>query len=316
MYQEKRPSRSRFLNVRQQRYHVRSWGEPRPGEVPLVLLHGWMDVSASFQFVVDALQWERFVVAPDWRGFGLTREQGAGPSPFDYGRADHYWSADYLADLDVLLDRLDAELGRAGAPVDLVGHSMGGNAAMLYAGVRPERVHRLVNLEGFGLPASRPAQAARRYAAWIDQLKARQRGELDLQHYDSLEGVARRLRKTNPRLDPGKALWLAQHWSARGEDGRWQILGDPGHKVVNAMLYRAEEAQAVWRCIAAPTLMVEATDDSLARWYQHGEFTRAEFHQRLEAVPDCRRAVVPDAGHMLHHDQPEAVARLIEDFLA
>jgi len=148
MYQERHTSRSRFIDLRQQRYHVRTWGEPRPGEFPLVLLHGWMDVSASFQFVVDALRQERFVVAPDWRGFGLTREQGSGPSPFDYGRADHYWSVDYLADLDFLLDQIDAELGRAGAPIDLVGHSMGGNAAMLYAGIRPERVRRLVNLEG------------------------------------------------------------------------------------------------------------------------------------------------------------------------
>jgi len=275
-----------------------------------------MDVAASFQFVVDALRRERFVMAPDWRGFGLTRGQDAGPSPLDYGRADHYGSADYLADLEFLLDWLDVELDRAGAPVDLIGHSMGGNVAMFYAGVRPARVRRLINLEGFGLAATRPAQAARRYASWINQLKARQRGELDLQRYDSLDGVAQRLIKTNPRLDADKALWLAQHWSARDADGRWQILGDVGHKVVSAMLYRADEAQAVWRCITAPTLMVEAEDDSLARWYKHGEFTRAEFHQRLEAVPDCRCAVVPQTGHMLHHDQPEAVAALIEDFLA
>ena len=318
MYQAIRPSSSRFLTIRQQRYHVRSWGEYRPGMVPLVLVHGWMDVSASFQFVVDALQGERFVIAPDWRGFGLTRPQGAGPDPTDYGPVDHYVSpAEYLADLDFLLDALDAELGRdSGAAIDLVGHSMGGNVALVYGGVRPQRVRRLVNLEGFGLPATRPAQAARRYASWIDQLKALERGELALQQYDSLEGVAQRLIKTNPRLAPAKARWLAQHWAAQNECGRWQILGDAAHKVVSALLYRADETQAIWRCIEAPTLSVEASDDSLARWFKQGEYNLDEFHQRLTAVPDCRRARVEDAGHMLHHDQPAAVARLIEDFLA
>ena len=285
--------------------------------MPLVLLHGWMDVSASFQFVVDALQGERFVIAPDWRGFGLTRPLGAGPDPTDYGPVDHYVSpAEYLADLDFLLDALDAELGRDQQPIDLVGHSMGGNVALVYAGVRPQRVRRLINLEGFGLPATRPAQAARRYASWIDQLKALERGELALQQYDSLEGVAQRLIKTNPRLDPAKAVWLAQHWSAQNKSGQWQILGDAAHKVVSALLYRADETQAIWRCIQAPTLSVEASDDSLARWFKQGEYTLDEFHQRLTAVPDCRTARVEDAGHMLHHDQPVAVARLIEEFLA
>lgn len=317
MYQAIRTSSSRFLTIREQRYHVRRWGEYRPGSVPLVLLHGWMDVSASFQFVVDALSQQRFIIAPDWRGFGLTRPLGAGQDPTDYGPVDHYVSpAEYLADLDFLLDALDAELGRdSGAAIDLVGHSMGGNTAMIYAGVRPQRVRRLVNLEGFGLPATRPAQAARRYANWIDQLKALERGELALQQYDSLDGVAQRLIKTNPRLDAAKAHWLAQHWSARNEAGRWQILGDAAHKVVSALLYRADEAQAIWRCIQAPTLMVEASDDSLARWFKQGEYTLDEFHQRLTAVPDCRRARVEDAGHMLHHDQPAAVAQLIEEFL-
>lgn len=316
MYQERHRSSSRFITVRQQRYHVRTWGEYRPGTVPLVLLHGWMDVSASFQFVVDMLQRERFIIAPDWRGFGLTRPLGAGTAPTDYGPVDHYISpAEYLADLDFVLDAFDAELGRENQPIDLVGHSMGGNTAMVYAGVRPQRVRRLVNLEGFGLPATRPTQAARRYAKWIDQLKALERGELTLQQYDSLEGVAQRLIKTNPRLDPAKAGWLAQHWAAQNESGRWQILGDAAHKVISALLYRADETQAIWRCITAPTLMIEASDDSLARWFKQGEYPLDEFHQRLEAVPDCRRARVEDAGHMLHHDQPAAVARLIEDFL-
>ena len=119
----------------------------------LVMLHGWMDVGASFQFVVDALAgidgFERAIAAPDWRGFGLTE----GPP------VDSYWFPDYLGDLDALLDALSPHI-----PVDLAGHSMGGNAAMIYAGVRPQRVRRLVNLEGFGMPAAAAERWRRR--AW------------------------------------------------------------------------------------------------------------------------------------------------------
>jgi pimeloyl-ACP methyl ester carboxylesterase len=145
MYQALKASRSTFVPIRHLPYHVRQWGEPVAGQAPLVLVHGWMDVSASWQFMVDALKTDRWIIAPDWRGFGLTRS--GDPAP------DSYWFPDYLADLDALLDHFAGE-----QPVDLVGHSMGGNVAMMFAGGRPQRIRRLVNLEGFGLPATRPAQ--------------------------------------------------------------------------------------------------------------------------------------------------------------
>ena len=317
MYQVQRPSRSESVPLRDQCYHLRRWGPALPADTPAVLLHGWMDVSASWQFVVDALAQDRCLVAPDWRGFGRTRPRhtGTAPGPGRYGAADHYAFADYLADLDALLDHLNAEWGRdADSPVDLVGHSMGGNVAMLYGGVRPQRVRRLVNLEGFGMPASRPAQAPGRYTRWLDELKALQRGELALKPYDSQDAVARRLIKTNPRLPQDRAHWLAGEWAAPDAQGRWHVLGDAAHKVVNPLLYRAEEVQAVWARIQAPVLAVEASDDSLGAWFK-GDYTLAQYHERLQVVPRHQLAVVADAGHMLHHDQPQAVARLLEDFI-
>jgi pimeloyl-ACP methyl ester carboxylesterase len=191
---------------------------------------------------------------------------------------------------------------------------MGGNIAMLYSGVRPERIRRLVNLEGFGMPASRPAQAPGRYGKWIDALKSLHRGELALKRYDGAEGVAQRLMKTNRRLTPDKAQWLAQHWAREDADGKWRILGDPAHKIVNANLYRVDEVLEIYRAIRAPVLSVEASDDSLGQWWQ-GRYTLAEYHERLKAVSDLRLGKADDAGHMLHHDQPLQVARLIEDFL-
>ena len=300
MYQPKRASRSEFVPIRTLRYHVRLWGEARAGQAPLVLVHGWMDVAASWQFVVDAFAQDRLVIAPDWRGYGLTE----GPRP------DNYWFPDYLGDLEFLLDHY-----APGTPVDLVGHSMGGNIAMLYAGARAERIRRLVNLEGFGMPASRPAQAPGRYAKWIAELKSFHRGELALKSYESADGVARRLMRTNKRLSQDKADWLARHWARQEADGRWHILGDAAHKIVNANLFRVDEVLEIYKAIQAPVLNVEASDDSLAQWWQ-GRYTLAEYHERLKALSDVRMGQVQDAGHMLHHDQPEAVARLIEDFLA
>ncbi len=299
MYQAQRSSRTEFVPIRDLRYHVRLWGEPGGGRTPLVMVHGWMDVAASYQFVVDAFAHDHYVIAPDWRGYGLTQ------SP----PTDNYWFPDYLADLDFLLDHYVGD-----QPVDLVGHSMGGNVAMLYAGARPARIRRLVNLEGFGMAATRPAQAPGRYAEWMDQLKALRRGELALKGYDSLQGVAQRLMKTNRRLSQDKAEWLAQHWAAPDAQGTWRILGDPAHKIINANLYHVEEALELYKAITAPVLAVEASDDSLTGWWK-GRYTLAEYHERLKSVPDVRLGRVEDAGHMLHHDQPAALARLIQDFL-
>ncbi len=144
MYLAQRTSRSEFIPIRGHQYHVHVWGAPQPGIAPLVMVHGWMDVGASFQFVVDAMQTGRHIIAPDWRGYGLT----TGPA------TDNYWFPDYMADLDFLLDHYAGD-----QPVDLLGHSMGGNVVMVYAGVRPQRIRRLINLEGFGMPTTASAQA-------------------------------------------------------------------------------------------------------------------------------------------------------------
>jgi pimeloyl-ACP methyl ester carboxylesterase len=299
MYQARKASRSEFVPIRTLRYHVRLWGEPAAGKTPLVMVHGWMDVAASYQFVVDEFLHDHFVIAPDWRGYGLTEEPPT----------DNYWFPDYLADLDLLIDHYSP-----GAPVDLVGHSMGGNIAMLYAGSRPARIRRLVNLEGFGMAQTKPSQAPGRYAKWMDEIKAYHRGELALKGYDSVDGVAQRLMKTNKRLSQDKADWLARHWSRQDADGTWRILGHAAHKIINANLYQVPEVLEIYKAITAPTLAVEASDDSLSQWWQ-GRYTLAEYHERLKSVADARIARVEDAGHMLHHDQPRQLARLIEAFL-
>ena len=285
-----KPSRSSFLAVRGLRCHLREWGEP--GAPQLVLLHGWMDVSASFQFVVDAFARDWHVLAPDWRGFGLSE---AGPG-------DCYWFPDYLGDLDAIVDAVSPD-----RPVRLVGHSMGGNVALLYAGVRPARVRATVNLEGFGLKDCVPAQAPGRYARWLDQLKS----PPPARRYGSVADVADRLRRNNARLDAQRAAFLAEHWSRRTAQGDYEVAGDPVHKIVNPVLYRWPEVAACWSAIACPVLWVEATDTDAHRWAGEAD----EIARRVAVLKSAQVARVADAGHMLHHDQPRQVARLIEEFL-
>ena len=281
--------------VRGLRYQIRHWGSPTAPV--LFMLHGWMDVSASFQFVVDCLQQDWQVIAPDWRGFGLS----------DNGPGDCYWFADYLGDLDAILRHYSPE--RA---INLLGHSMGGNVATLYAGVRPERVARLINLEGFGMKATQPAQAPQRYARWLEELAT----PPAIRDYPSQKAVAARLQKTNPRLTDARAEFLSSHWAALQTDGSWRILGDKAHKLSSPTLYQVEEVLACWRQVTAPVLWVEAADTDVWRWFGPKEPARIEIDRRIGALRRVQTVCLPDAGHMLHHDQPMALARLIEEFLA
>ena len=304
MYQAQREPTSTFVSLRGCRYHLLRWGPPSATQPPLVLAHGWMDVAASWQFMVDALSEDflrdRQIMAFDWRGYGLTESPAT----------DSYWFPDYLGDLDALLDVISPQ--RA---IDLVGHSMGGNVVTMFAGVRPDRIRRLVNLEGFGMPATRAAQAPRRLSQWLDELRQHREGAIDLKTYPDAGAVADRLMKTNPRLPRDKAEWLARHWARPDANGQWRILGDAAHKIVNPYLYRVDEVLEILKRISAPVLAVEASDDSLGQWWQ-GKYTLDEYHQRLQSVPRHRIARIENASHMLHHDQPQALAQLLEQFLA
>src|SRR5512134_509270 len=286
-----KPSSSRFLDIRGLRYHVRTWGEPAHPQ--LWLLHGWMDVSASFQFLVDALERDWHVIAPDWRGFGPTGWAPGG-----------YWFADYLGDLDALLHALAGD-----APVNLAGHSMGGNVAGLYAGVRPERIRKLALLEGFGLPRTVPSAAPSRYLKWLDELHDPPR----LKPYASFEQVEDRLMQNNPRLTRAQAHFLAPHWARRLESGEIALAADPAHKMVHPVLYRFDEAIACWRRTTAPVLWVWGDGEWMRKWFKTGDEDLAERRAAYTALTEVK---LQDCGHMMHHDQPQPLARVLEDFFA
>lgn len=272
--------------------HLTRWG-PEPSEsVPAVfLLHGWLDCGETFQFLVDAMRRDWPLVALDWRGFGRSEWPQQG-----------YWFPDYLGDLDAVLDRLSPA-----APARLVGHSMGGNVACSFAGIRPERVRCVVNLEGFGLARTSPTQAPARMRKWLEQLKT-PAARKDYASFEELAGV---IRFRYPRFSAAQAAFVAAAWGTRDAGGRVRLAGDPRHHWVNPILYKREDAEACWRELRAPLLMLVG-EGSGALEKLGADGSAAAFR---ELFPQIEIARVPEAGHMLHIERPEAVAPLIESFL-
>lgn len=281
----RRTSRHVFRGVD---HEVSLWGTP--GRPMFIWLHGWGDCSATFQFVVDELQQEWFVVAPDWRGFGGTTSTQSS-----------FWFPDYLADLDELL-----EIYSPGEPVRLVGHSMGANVGGLYAGALPERVRAFVNVEGFGLPDTDPAEAPARYRTWIE----RSRGTESFARYPDFDALAARIRRENPRMTVERAAFVARCW-ATGDGGEIVLRANPRHRLPNPVLYRRAESEACWRSVRAPVLLVAGSASGIARRVGVGPESPAA----SLPFPDARTAIVENAGHMLHFDAPAELAGCIERFL-
>ncbi len=273
-----RVSRREFgLQLRGVDYCISEWGD---ADAPLlVYLHGWADVAATFQFVVDEFELDWRIVAPDWRGFGKSR-----------CTTTSYWFPDYLADLDQLLEHLSPD-----QPVVLIGHSMGANVAGLYAGTMPERVRAFVNIEGFGLRDSDPSEAPVRYRMWIERVRSRP----SFSEYRTFDELARVIRERSPRMTRAQSLYVAACW-ARKDGDTVRLRADPLHKLPNPVLYRRAEAEACWRSIEAPVLLVCGRE--------------SRFRQRsFEATSFVE---IPAAGHMLHFEAPQALAAAIESFLS
>lgn len=286
-------STSRTLSVNRLQYHVRQWGAP--GAPQLFLLHGWLDASASFQFIVDAFKEDWHIIAPDWRGCGRSQWNAGGTG---------YRFSDLLADLDVLIDQLGSR-----QPINLVGHSMGANVAVHYAGLRPEKIRRVVSLEGFG-PLLRKNETTEppvaKMVGWFDELKAVR----PFPSYATFEDAAAELQRKNRRLSEVQAQFLSREFYVPDEAGRMQRLGDPVYKVREVGRYRREDVDAAWANVSAPILHVSAADE------RDKDPAAAVFRERYRIFRDFREEIVPDCGHMIHHDQPVKLAGYMEAFCA
>jgi pimeloyl-ACP methyl ester carboxylesterase len=289
-YRPRREPLLRSLRFRGLEHALTEWPGREDAE-PLILLHGFADAGATFQFLVDEMDAGHRLLALDWRGFGRSQWP-----------ADGYWFPDYYADLEAFLDAV-----LPGRPATLIGHSMGANIALTYAGLRPARVARLVALEGFGLPRTEAGQAAERLVHWLDQVKEGQ----SVAEFPSFEAFATLLARRNPRLGASRAAFVARCWGTADAQGRVRARFDPVHKRVNPVLYRREEAEVTWGRIRAPVLyMLGAQSEFLPRLGE--DASPARMAELIQGLQGC---MIADAGHMLHHEQPQAVAAAIEDFL-
>jgi len=283
IYAPKVARHERRLSIRGVDYCVNEWGDRK--SPLLVYLHGWADTGSTFQFVVDALAKEWFVVAPDWRGFGRTRCQ-----------CESYWFPDYLADLHDILEQYSPD-----GELQLVGHSMGANIASLYAGIYPNRVRAFVNIEGFGLPDSDPADAPQRYREWIDA-GATLPTFVD---YDDFSALAHRVQKRSPSITAECAEFVAREWAFEDSSGRIRLRADARHKMPNPILYRRSEAEACWRNASAQVLLVAGEQSEfMARF----DVTVTQPFARSEAV------TIGGAGHMIHFESARDLAQTIENF--
>lgn len=281
-------SRSEHVQFRNLNYHVRRWGDP--DAPPLVLLHGIQDTAGTFQFLVDALRHPWNIVAPDWRGHGHS----------DWTGRD-YWSHDFIGDLDALLD-----IVFPGRPVDLVGHSMGGNIGGLYAALRPQRIRRFVSLDAFGPLINRvPVDPFHMLDDYLSPASGQSAG------YATLDEVADRLMKANRRLSRDKALYLAQVSVSCDADGRFRWLFDPGVRPSRPTLHSLAEWGAVWARTTMPVMWI-ASGEMRANAPSFGTEAFAERHRLL---PHAIVAQLVDTGHNLHHDRPADLADMLERFL-
>jgi pimeloyl-ACP methyl ester carboxylesterase len=283
IYQALVTPRTSTLVVRGLEYSINEWGDE---DAPLIFyLHGWADSGSTIQFVIDALESRWRVVAPDWRGFGRT------------ARADGpYWFPDYLADLHDILKHYSPD-----SEVCLVGHSMGGNIASLYAGSMPERVKAIVNVEGFGLTDSDPDDAPQRIHDWLEA----QEVGAEFSFYPDFGSLARRIRARNPGLSEDRAEFVARQW-AREDKGGVRLRADPKHKMPNPILYRRAEAAAFWRRISAAVLLISGGNSSFSS--QLTDFASAR-------GSDTESYLIQGVGHMIHFEAPEILAAQIEQFL-
>ncbi|MEW6271303.1 MAG: alpha/beta hydrolase, partial [Thermodesulfobacteriota bacterium] len=191
-----------------------------------------------------------------------------------------------------------------GGRVTLVGHSMGGNVALLYAGTEPARVAGLAVIEGTGPPGATPEVAPERFAGWIEDLDRAATAE---RRPLSLEDAAARLRRFFP-LPDDVAHHLALHGTRPAANGlrSWKL--DPLHKTRSPQPFYEAQARAFWARIACPVLYVEGARGMLSA-------AASDVEERLR-VMRAARATIPDAAHHPHLERPEATARVLLDFLA
>lgn len=287
-YRPRRLARNEMLETREGRIALTRWGSG--SQAPCLLLHGWMDCAAGWQLLIDRLPEHWSFLGIDWRGHGR--------SPW---RAERYWFADRLAELDAVLDALGPS-----APWRVIAHSLGAMVASLYATIRPERLAWLVNIEGFGMPEIRAEEFPVHIGSWLEQL----RNPPVPRHYASVAELARMLQRRNPALPGSHALYLAQVWTRPQGEG-FEMIADPRLQLSSPVRYTRAQVESSWAQITVPVQLLYGSESELL--HKAGPELLERFAQ---AIPRADIQRVSPAGHLLHHEQPQQSAAHIVRFAA
>jgi pimeloyl-ACP methyl ester carboxylesterase len=251
-----------------------------------LLLHGFLDSGASWDDVAAPLARAGIAVyAPDLRGFGASDR---------VDRGGYYHFPDYVADVAQLITQI------APKRLLLVGHSMGGTVACLYAAARPDRVDRLVLLEGLGPPAMGSDAALYRLRQWLTDLDSRR----DHKPMTREEAV-RRLALNHPRVPHEILERRAEQLTVAAADGARIWAHDPLHRTTSPIPFNAAAFREMLRAIRCPTLFIGGGDDG---------FHPVDESERLAAIAGARRVDLPGAGHMMHWTEAQTVAKAILEF--
>jgi pimeloyl-ACP methyl ester carboxylesterase len=271
------------ITVRGLELSLSTFGPPE-GEL-VVCLHGFLDQGASWEGVGLALGARGYrLVAPDARGHGRSAHVGVG---------GYYHFTDYLVDLDGLAEQLSPE-----RPFALVGHSMGGTVATMYAGARPDRVEALVNIEGLGPPAVSDEHAVGQLVSHLRQLRKTPEHRV----LAGLDDAVARMRSYTPELPEAFARRLAERATEPWGDGlRWRW--DPLHRTRGAIALDANRFDVLLGRIRAPVTLV-AGDKS--------PFALEDVQERVARLALSRTVTLP-SGHHPHFECPERLAGVIDE---
>jgi pimeloyl-ACP methyl ester carboxylesterase len=284
------PSSSFYISQRL-KLHFVDWGnEEKP---PLLLLHGGRDHARSWDWVARELRADYHVIAPDLRGHG--------DSAWSIG--GQYTLPEFVLDVAQLIDTLSL------APLRIVSHSMGAAVSLFYAGVFPEKVSKLVAIEGMKIPdevrSRMDLEIWESTANWITAVREGSRRQP--RRYASIDEAAARMQKENPHLSPAQARHLTIHGVARNEDGSFTWKFDNGSRALFPQRMPTDTQQRLWQRIECPTLLVHGTES----WHGDPSSDGRADHIRNSSVVAFERA-----GHWVHHDRLDDFLGTVRDFLS
>tara|TARA_B100000378_G_scaffold3090_1_gene2870 strand:- start:340 stop:1284 length:945 start_codon:yes stop_codon:yes gene_type:complete len=270
---------SHFFTSLRSRLHYLDWGNP---SAPLlILVHGGFDHAHSWDWTARVLAQDFHVIAPDLRGHGDSAWSPTGAYPI----------AHFVYDLALLVDLLDR------SPVTIMGHSLGGSISLRFAGLFPDKVDKIVAIEGLGLSPDAVAQRQEQAAPdiWVDWIEGRRaRAHRTPRSYPTLEAAVGRMRERNEKLTLEQAMHLTQHGINRNEDGSYSWKFDPYMKGIAPEAASDSELPAFWSRITCPVQLYLGRDSWASNPAKDGRMT----HFR-----DASLTEFDNAGHWLHHDQ-------------